>query len=88
MLNDHLTNGTNYNGINTVKNTLDNLGMGAVWITQSFISVNYLSQQIKQRQHDQYLQTWKNNISQSSRGNTFRLYKEQLPEKLDKTLKI
>ena len=78
MLNDHLTNGTNYNWINTVKNTLDNLGMGGVWITQSFISVNYLSQQIKQRQHDQYLQTWKDNISQSSRGNTYRLYKEQL----------
>ena len=58
--------------------TVDNLGMGDVWITQSFISVNYLSQQIKQRQHDQYLQTWKNNISQSSRGNTYELYKEQL----------
>ena len=78
MLNHNLTNGTNYNWINTVKNTLDNLGMGDVWITQSFISVNCLSQQIKQRQHDQYLQTWKDNISQSSRGNTYRLYKEQL----------
>ena len=49
MLNHNLTNGTNYNWINTVKNTLDNLGMGDVWITQSFISVNYLSQQIKQK---------------------------------------
>ena len=49
MLNDHLTNGTNYNWINTVKNTLDNLGMGHVWTTQSFKSINCLSQQIKQR---------------------------------------
>ena len=30
MLNDHLTNGTNYTWTNTVKNTLDNLGMGDV----------------------------------------------------------
>ena len=57
MLNVHLTNGTNYNWINTFKNSLDNLGMGDVWITQYFISINCLPQQIKQRQHDRYLQT-------------------------------
>ena len=33
ILIDHLTNGFNYNWINTVKNKRDNLGMGDVWIT-------------------------------------------------------
>ena len=36
-------------------NTVKNLGMGDVLITQCFISLNCLSEQIKQRQHDQIL---------------------------------
>jgi len=94
MLNDYIVNGTEYKWVITIKNILENLGMGNVWVAHTFRSVNCLSQQIKQRQTDQYSQTWRSNIL-SSRGKTYQLYKEQLilekyinilPEKLWKPL--
>ena len=62
----------------TIKLSLDNLGMGNIWLSQTFTSVNCLSQHIKQRQYDQYLQIWRSNMSLSSRGKTYQIYKEQI----------
>jgi hypothetical protein len=78
MIKDNNINGINYKWITFIKQTLDHLGMSNIWISQTFLSVKWLSQQIKTRQNDQYLQTWRNNISQSSRGNTYELFKEKL----------
>ena len=52
--------------------------MSKVWLTQSFTSVNCLTQQIKQRQFDQYLQTWSNSSNFSSKGKSYQLFKEHL----------
>ena len=56
MFNDYIVNGTEYKWIITKKTILDSLGMGNIWLSQTFTSVNCLSQHIKQRQYDQYLQ--------------------------------
>ena len=56
MFNDYNVNGTEYKWIITIKTILDSLGMGNIWLSQTFTSVNCLSQHIKQRQYDQYLQ--------------------------------
>ena len=78
MFNDYIVNGTEYKWIITIKTILDNLGMGNIWLSQTFTSVNCLSQHIKQRQCDQYLQIWRSNMSLSSRGKTYQIYKEQI----------
>ena len=43
MLNDYLTNGTDYKWITTIKDILEHLGMGDIWASQSFIWVNCLT---------------------------------------------
>ena len=78
MFNDYIVNGTEYKWIIAIKTILDNLGMGNIWLSQTFTSVNCLSQHIKQRQCDQYLQIWRSNMSLSSRGKTYQIYKEQI----------
>jgi hypothetical protein len=77
MLSEYLCNDIKYNWLTAVKTILDNLGMSDVWTSQSFLSLNWLSQKMKCRQHDQYLQNWSNSISLSSRGKTYKLFKQQ-----------
>ena len=68
---------------------------GCKYRNQTFTSVNCLSQHIKQRQCDQYLQIWRSNMSLSSRGKTYQIYKDTnkfrkifnlLPDKLWKPI--
>ena len=82
MFNDSFVNGTEYEWIITIKTILDNLGMGNILLSETFTSVNCLSQHIKQRQYDQYLQIWRSNMSLSSRGKTYKIYKEQMFRKI------
>lgn len=77
MLTDHVTNKINYNWLTSIKHILEHLGMSDIWISHAFLSLTWLSQQIKIRQNDQYSQTWNNSISMSSRGQTYQLVKEQ-----------
>ena len=70
MMKDHIKNETNCKWISPVKYILDNLGMSHIWISQGFCSVKWFSQQISTRQNDQYLQIWRNNLTESSKGKT------------------
>ena len=78
MMKDHIKNEPNYKWITAVKYILDNLGMSKMWISQSFIYVKWLSQQISTRQNDQYLKIWRNNLTESSDRKTYKLFKEKL----------
>ena len=78
MMKDHIKNETNCKWITAVKYILDNLGLSNMWISQSFFSVKWLSQQISTRQNNQYLQIWRNNLTESLKGKTYKLFKEEL----------
>ena len=78
MFNGYIVNKTKYKWIILIKHILDNVRICNIWLFQKFTSVNCLSQHIKQRQYDQYLQIWRSNMSLSPRGETYQIYKEQI----------
>ena len=78
MLRDQLLNKHNYTWINNIKTILNNLGMSDVWMYRNFQSNKILIEKIKLRQHDQYIQNWNSDTDKSSKGNVYKIFKENL----------
>ena len=57
----------------SVKSLLERLGFGHVWITQGVGDVNMFLSVFKQRLTDNFIQGWNEEISISSRANTYKL---------------
>lgn len=60
-----------------IRTILNENGLGNVWLTQSFPTVEWLSQAIKIRLQDQYMQDWHRTINTAPKCVTYRLFKEE-----------
>ena len=61
-----------------VKNTLDNCGLSNIWLSQSFLSVKNLTENVRQVLKDQYRQEWASTIENSSKSVTYKCFKKDL----------
>ena len=57
----------------SVKSLLERLGFGHAWITQGVGDVNMFLSVFKQRLTDNFIQGWNEEVSYSSRANTYKL---------------
>ena len=58
----------------SVKTMLANLGFNHVWLYQGVGNKNQFLNIFKQRLKDNFIQNWNNNLSNSSRANTYNLF--------------
>ena len=73
--------------LTSIKNILNNCGMGNIWIEHNFRNKKWLSQAIKLRLSDQYKQQWFNSMEESNSLRNYLLIKTQFgPESYMDTL--
>ena len=63
--------------LNFVKNILDKCGYGYIWLLQSNFNTKLLSINLKQKLFDQFQQNWHSDISNSTKGLSYSLFKEK-----------
>lgn len=61
--------------INNVKILLCDLGFSGIWDTQEFLNAKWLSEAVKRKLKDQYIQNWTATLEVSSSSKNFRLFK-------------
>jgi len=63
------------NWASQVRDLLNNLGYGQVWLDQAVFNENWLIRSIEQRLKDQYMQSWLNFIDNSSKATLYKSFK-------------
>ena len=58
----------------SVKNLLENLGFNNVWLFQGVGNINMFLTLFNQRLNDQFIQEWNENLNNSTRADTYRLF--------------
>ena len=73
MIEDLQNSPENPSWAKSVKILLESLGIGHVWIEQGVGDVNMFLRVFKQRLTDNFIQDWNEQVSNSSRANTYKL---------------
>ena len=60
-----------------VKDLVNRNGYGNIWTSNEAINVKWLAKSFKQKQQDQYIQTWSSLVDQSSSGTNYRIFKDK-----------
>jgi hypothetical protein len=68
----------NSSWINCVKNILDECGLSYVWQSQLFTNVSWLKHNVFTALFNQFTQSWISDVSSSSKGINYRIFKENL----------
>ena len=55
---------------------LESTGLNNIWLDQSVMNSKWLANKVKLTFNDFYIQVWHNEISNSSKGITYRIFKE------------
>ena len=77
LLKDTQTGFYNHKWIVTVRTILENCGMNNIWLNQSFLSLNVLKFRITSALKDQFIQSWRHDIANSSKGQLYLMLKEK-----------
>ena len=75
LYSNHVASITNSKWLTCIKQTLDNCGYSFIWMQQN-ININRFSLVIKRSLQDQYIQDWNNVMSNSSKCDLYRVYKD------------
>ena len=62
--------------IKSIKGLLDSCGLAGVWNSQSFVSVSWLKNKVKQVLQDQFIQKWRSELNNMSSCDTYVNFKE------------
>ena len=62
----------------SIKSLLDSIGCSEYWLAQSVPGPNCFKHQVKSRLHDQYLQSWRSSVHDSSKCLNYRIFKTEL----------
>ena len=71
-----MRNGFQSTWLHSVKNALDNSGLNNIWFSQGNFNSKWLSDNLKRNLKDQFIQKWRSNMENSSKGICYRLFKE------------
>ena len=74
MLEDMETHPNKISWTSKLKLLLENLGLNYAWLNQGVGNADAFLLLCKQRLNDQFVQTWNNEISNSTRADSFRLF--------------
>ena len=61
--------------IECVHNILNACGFPNIWNEQGALNVKWITNLVKQRLKDQFIQEWSNNINSLSKGHTYKIFK-------------
>jgi len=64
--------------LDSIKSTLEECGMGGIWITQQFRNIDHLGHSVKQRLRDQFIQGWRRDMRDSAKTLTYKNIKADL----------
>lgn len=59
-----------------IKNIPDTCGYSNIWLVQTDFSTKWLNDGLKQKLFDQFQQIWRSDVCNSSKGLSYRLYKD------------
>ena len=62
--------------ITAISNILNNAGLGNIWQMQGNFNQHWLKNSVKLRLQDQFKQKWQSDVENSSKGTTYRLFKQ------------
>ena len=62
--------------IDCIKRILDTCGFSNIWFQQDVVNVSWITNAVKQRLQDQFLQTWSSDIDNSSKGHIYKIFKQ------------
>ena len=68
MYNLYLNGNTGLKWIENIKNIFDEIGMSFIFSNQIQVNVNWIKTHVKYRLQDQFMQKWRSQIAESSRG--------------------
>ena len=60
-----------------VKDLVNRNGYGNIWTSNEAINVKWLAKSLRQKQQDQYIQSWSSLVDQSSSGTNYRIFKDK-----------
>jgi hypothetical protein len=65
----------NKSWLSCIKNIFDICGHSNIWNEQIFFHINWLKFTVERRLKDQYIQKWQSDIRESSKGETYGIFK-------------
>jgi hypothetical protein len=71
-----MRNGFQSTWLNFVKNVLDNSGLNNIWLSQGNFNSKWLNENLKRNLKDQFIQKWRSDMENSSKGICYILFKE------------
>jgi hypothetical protein len=71
-----MRNGFQSTWLNFVKNVLDNSGLNNIWLSQGNFNSKWLNENLKRNLKDRFIQNWRSDMENSSKGIYYRLFKE------------
>ena len=74
MLNDMETNPNKKSWATEMKRLIESLGLNYAWLYQGVGNTNSFIQLCKQRLNDQFIQNWNDELNNSTRADTYRLF--------------
>ena len=72
----NMRNGFQSTWLNFVKNVLDNSGLNNIWLSQGNFNSKWLNENLKRNLKDRFIQKWRSDMENSSKGICYRLFKE------------
>ncbi|MEW8547989.1 MAG: hypothetical protein AB2693_31170, partial [Candidatus Thiodiazotropha sp.] len=72
------SNNPDYRWISNIRKILNEVGRNDLWVYQNAIVSSSLKFQVKQTLHDQFLQNWRANLCNSSKGKHYNIYKDNI----------
>ena len=69
---------SNFKWILNVKSILTDAGRNDIWINQSHLSESFIKTALKQNMQDQFLQGWCAELTKSSKGKNYSIFKENI----------
>ena len=77
MLQLHLQNKYKSEWISFIEKTLNEAGMGNIWASQTFPSVDWLKNSLRSRLQDQFRQTWNETMHNNDKYSLYREFKTE-----------
>ena len=63
--------------VKNIQNILDNIGLSFIFRNQMHVNIIWIKTHVKQILIDQFIQNWRSEIGNSSRGNFYSLFKQE-----------
>lgn len=76
LIYNYQSNGVTLKWIRYIKSIFENCGMLDIWLSNNFVNKTWLTNSVKQRLCDQYVQQWHSDINNSAKGISYRLFND------------